>query len=154
MRSRGERGLTFDDVLLVPKRSPIASRNDVDTSTWLTPKVRLHIPIVSANMDTVTEASMAIALARNGGIGIIHRFMTSERQARQVARVKRLQGMSVEEPYTIAPAALVTEAKLLMAQHNVGGLLVVDESGHPPGARHDPRSSARALTHPRPWPRR
>lgn len=128
MKIRKEKGLTFDDVLLVPKRSSIASRNDVDTAAWLTPKLPLHIPIVSANMDTVTEASMAIALARNGGIGIIHRFMTGERQARQVERVKRLQGMSVEETYTIAPAALVSEAKQLMVQHSVGGLLVVDEA--------------------------
>ena len=80
MKIRKKRGLTFDDVLLVPKRSPFASRQDVDTATWLTPSIKLNIPIISANMDTVTEAAMAIAMARIGGIGILHRFMTVERQ--------------------------------------------------------------------------
>src|SRR5437764_15431318 len=75
---RSTKGLTFDDVLLIPKRSPVASRHDVDPSTWLTPTIHLRMPIVSANMDTVTEAPMAIAMARAGAIGIIHRFMTIE----------------------------------------------------------------------------
>src|SRR5919108_6192577 len=81
--------LTYDDVLLVPCRSSVASRRDVDTSTRLTRDLRLNIPIVSANMDTVTEARMARAMAREGGIGVIHRFMPIEQEAAEVQRVKR-----------------------------------------------------------------
>ena len=92
MKIRPDTGLTFDDVLLVPKRSSIRSRSAVDTSTWLVPGIRMHIPIISANMDTVTEAPMAIAMAQSGGIGIIHRFMTSAQQVNQVKRVKRAEG--------------------------------------------------------------
>ena len=81
MNIRDEFGLTFDDVLLVPHRSSIQSRKDVSTETWLVPGIRLSIPIVSSNMDTVTETRMAIAMAQSGGIGILHRFMTVEQQA-------------------------------------------------------------------------
>jgi len=123
---RAQKGLTFDDVLLVPKRSPFASRQHVDTATWLTATIRLHVPILSANMDTVTEASMAIAMAQAGGIGIIHRFMTVAQQARQVRKVKRAQGFIVENPYTIAANATVAQAEQLMAQYDVGGLIVID----------------------------
>jgi len=126
MKIRPTKGLTFDDVLLVPKRSPIASRQDVDTSTWLTPTIRLRIPIVSANMDTVTEAPMAIAMARAGGIGIIHRFMTIEAQVRQVERVKRAQGFMVEHPRAIAQTATIAEAKQMMERYDVGGLVVTN----------------------------
>ncbi|MCB0224690.1 MAG: IMP dehydrogenase, partial [Anaerolineae bacterium] len=80
MKIRSTKGLTFDDVLLVPKRSPVTSRRDVDTTTCLTPTINLRVPIISANMDTVTEAPMAIAMARSGAIGIIHRFMTIDDQ--------------------------------------------------------------------------
>src|SRR5207249_3816127 len=82
-------GLTYDDVLLVPRRSRIASRREVDTSTCLTRELKIAIPALSANMDTVTEAPMAEAMAREGGIGIIHRFMPIAEEAAQVARVKR-----------------------------------------------------------------
>ncbi|RME74254.1 MAG: IMP dehydrogenase [Chloroflexi bacterium] len=123
---RPTKGLTFDDVLLVPKRSPVKSRQEVDTSTWLTPGIRLQIPIVSANMDTVTEAAMAIAMARAGGIGIIHRFMTVEQQARQVARVKRAEAFMVEHPYAIRQDATIAEARRLMQVHEVGGLVVTN----------------------------
>jgi IMP dehydrogenase len=82
-------GLTFDDVLLVPKRSPIVSRSQTDLRTRLSRKITLNIPIISANMDTVTESSMAVALAREGGIGIIHRFMTIEDQVDEILKVKR-----------------------------------------------------------------
>jgi IMP dehydrogenase len=126
MKIRPGKGLTFDDVLLVPKRSPIASRQDVDTSTWLTPTIRLRIPIVSANMDTVTEAPMAIAMARTGGIGIIHRFMTIEAQVGQVERVKRAQGFIVEHPRAIAQNATIAAAKQMMEQYDVGGLVVTN----------------------------
>lgn len=126
MKIRSTKGLTFDDVLLVPKYSPISSRQDVDTSTWLTPTIRLQVPIVSANMDTVTEAPMAIAMARAGGIGIIHRFMTVEAQAKQVARVKRAEGFMVQDPYAIDQEATIAKARTLMKLHDVGGLVVTN----------------------------
>ena len=126
MKIRQQKALTFDDVLLVPQRSPIASRNDVDTSTRLTPTIRLHIPVVSANMDTVTESEMAIAMARAGGIGIIHRFMTIEQQVRQVRQVKRAEGFMVEHPRAISQNETVGRAKQLMRQYDVGGLVVTN----------------------------
>ena len=126
MKIRPTKGLTFDDVLLVPKRSPVSSRQDVDTATWLTPTIKLNVPIVSANMDTVTEYAMAIAMARVGGIGIIHRFMTIDQQVRQVRRVKRAEGFMVEQPYSISVKASISEARRLMHQREVGGLVVTN----------------------------
>ena len=123
---RASRGLTFDDVLLVPKRSPVASRQQVETATRLTNSIQLNVPILSANMDTVTEAAMAIAMAQAGGIGILHRFMTVEQQVRQVRKVKRAQGFMVENPYTIAHDATIAAAQQLMDQHGVGGLVVIN----------------------------
>ena len=128
MKIRPTKGLTFDDVLLVPKHSSIASRQDVDTSSWLTSTIRLRVPLVSANMDTVTESPMAIAMGRAGGIGIIHRFMTIENQARQVARVKRAEGYIVEHPHAIDQASSVTLARALMKRFEVGGLVVTNGS--------------------------
>lgn len=127
MKLRDGIGLTFDDVLLVPKRSEIRSRSAVDTSAWLVPGVRLKIPIISANMDTVTEAPMAIAMAQAGGIGIIHRFMSIERQAEAIRKVKRSESFVVENPETISPDADLNEAKQRMAEASIGGLVVVDE---------------------------
>lgn len=126
MKIRKQKGLTFDDVLLVPKRSPVSSRTDVDTSTWLTPRLRLKIPLISANMDTVTETAMAIAMARSGGIGIIHRFMSVAAQAQQVQQVKRAEGFMVEDPYAIAQDASIQEAAALMEKYDVGGLVVTN----------------------------
>ncbi len=126
MKIRAQKGLTFDDVLLAPKRSPISSRSAVDTSTDLTDRVRLSVPILSANMDTVTEAPMAIAMAQVGGLGVIHRFMTIEQQVRHVLKVKRAQAFMVENPYTIAHNATLEQANELMQLHDVGGLIVVD----------------------------
>ncbi|MFW5940845.1 MAG: IMP dehydrogenase [bacterium] len=126
MNVRHKKGLTFDDVLLVPRRSSFRSRQDVDTATRLTPQISLQIPVVSANMDTVTEAGMAIAMARAGGIGILHRFMSIEHQAQQVARVKRSEGFMVEDPYTISQDATIQEADKLMADYEVGGLVVTN----------------------------
>ncbi len=123
---RQTKGLTFDDVLLIPKRSPFASRKDVSTITRFTPTIQLNTPIVSANMDTVTEAGMAIAMARAGGLGILHRFMTIEQQVHQVRRVKRAEGFIVENPYSVAHSATVTQAKQLMEQYEVGGLVVTN----------------------------
>ena len=118
--------LTFDDVLLVPKRSSIHSRKDVDLSTRLSRNIKLNIPIVSANMDSVTESAMAISMAHNGGIGIIHRFMPVERQVEEVLKVKRAESVIIEEPYTIWPSATMADAKRLMQEKGVSGLLVVD----------------------------
>lgn len=126
MKIREKKGLTFDDVLLVPSRSNIASRNDVLTSTFLTQSIRLNIPIASANMDTVTEEAMAIAMAENGGIGIIHRFMSIEQQAKQILNVKRCQGFIVENPYEINLEASTNDARILMKKEKVGGLVVKD----------------------------
>ncbi|PWB56588.1 MAG: IMP dehydrogenase [Anaerolineales bacterium] len=127
MKIRPDLGLTFDDVLLVPQRSAIKSRKDVSTSTSLVPGIQLSIPILSANMDTVTESRMAIAMAQLGGIGILHRFMTIEQQADCVARVKRSESLIVESPLAISPVATIGEARLRMERDDVGGLMVVDE---------------------------
>jgi IMP dehydrogenase len=121
-------GLTFDDVLLVPKRSPIVSRSQTDLRTKLSRKITLNIPIVSANMDTVTESGMAAAIAREGGIGIIHRFMTIEDQVDEILKVKRSESVMIEQPYTIKPDVDVAEAKKAMAEYGVSGLLV-EEGG-------------------------
>jgi IMP dehydrogenase len=121
-------GLTFDDVLLVPKRSPIVSRSQTNLRTKLSRNITLNIPIISANMDTVTESGMAIALAREGGIGIIHRFMTIEDQVDEILKVKRSESVMIEQPYTIKPDLTVAEAKKAMAEFSVSGLLV-EEGG-------------------------
>jgi IMP dehydrogenase len=119
-------GLTFDDVLLIPKRSPIISRSQTNLKTKLSRNITLNIPLVSANMDTVTESGMAIALAREGGIGIIHRFMTIEDQVDEVLKVKRSESVIIEQPYTIKADMGVQDAETLMLQYGVSGLLVED----------------------------
>ncbi len=124
MKIRATKGITFDDVLLIPKRSRVKSRKDVDTSTRLTAQIRLQTPIISANMDTVTEARMAIAMARAGGMGIIHRFMTVEAQAAQIGKVKRAEGFMIPDPYAIEPTATIGEARRRMQTTGVGGLVV------------------------------
>src|SRR5215212_6015894 len=121
--------LTYDDVLLVPRRSSIASRRDVDTTSRLTRHISLGVPIVSANMDTVTDANLAVALAHEGGIGIIHRFMTIEEEAAEVARVKRPEEVVVRDVHTTSPNRTVREASLQMARSEVSSLLVVDHDG-------------------------
>src|SRR5436190_1176240 len=121
--------LTYDDVLLVPRRSSIASRRDVDTTSRLTRKINLGVPIVSANMDTVTDARLAVALAHEGGIGIIHRFMSIEEEAAEVARVKRPEEVVVRDIHTTSPNRTVREASLQMARSEVSSLLVVDRDG-------------------------
>ncbi len=127
MNIRTELGLTFDDVLLVPNRSTIHSRKEVSTDTWLVPGIHLSNPIISANMDTVTETRMAIAMAQMGGIGILHRFMTIEDQADCVTRVKRSESLVVESPLTISPDESVEQARQRMEEDGVGGLMVVDK---------------------------
>jgi IMP dehydrogenase len=122
--------LTFDDVLLVPRHSHIESRGDVQPNTTLVEGISLSIPILSANMDTVTESAMAIAMARAGGIGVLHRFMGVERQAREVAQVKRTESYIVEEPATVSPDTELADARALMEEAGIGGLVVVDSEGH------------------------
>lgn len=127
--SRLRTGLTFDDVLLVPKYSTIKSRKDARITTNLTKRIELSIPIVSANMDSVTEYNMAIAVAREGGIGIIHRFMSVEEQAAQVSKVKRTESILIEKPYSLGESARVADVRNLMQTRNVGGILIVSDDG-------------------------
>jgi len=119
-------GLSFDDVLLVPRRSPIRSRREVDTRSKFTRRLWLNIPIVSAAMDTVTASRLAIVMAREGGIGVIHRFMPPEKQAEEVSKVKRAENIVIEKPATIKPDSTIKEAKDLMRFLGISGLLVVD----------------------------
>ena len=129
MKLRPETALTFDDVLLVPRRSSIRSRHAVSTATMLSKRIALAVPVISSNMDTVTEAAMAQAMARLGGIGVIHRFMPVEKQAAEVQRVKRAEGYMVDTPHSIPTTATVREAHTRLKDHNVSGLIVLDERG-------------------------
>ena len=122
-------GLTFDDVLLVPAHSDVIPR-DVDVSTVFSADIKLHTPIISAAMDTVTEADMAIAMARSGGIGVIHKNMPIEQQCDQVRRVKRAENGMIYDPVTISPDATVGDALAMMKKHHVGGIPVVDSAGY------------------------
>lgn len=119
-------GLTFDDVLLVPKYSDITTRSQTDLSTRLSRNISLNIPFVSANMDTVTESSMAVAIARAGGIGIIHRFMTIQDEAAEVLKVKRSGSVMIENPYTIPEEITVEDARKYAEDMEISGLLVTD----------------------------
>jgi IMP dehydrogenase len=119
-------GLTFDDVLLVPRRSAVSTRRQVNTRTQLCRGIDLAIPIVSASMDTVTEAAMAIAMAREGGIGIIHRFLPVEEHVAEVRRVKRAESVVIDTPYTLGPDATVGQAAAFMDEHGSAGILVID----------------------------
>lgn len=119
-------GITFDDVLLLPRRSGVLPA-DADTSTRLTRTIRLNVPLVSAPMDTVTESALAIALAQEGGIGIIHKNLSVETQAREVAKVKRSANGVITDPITLGPEDTVGRAVQLMRQHNVSGFPVTDD---------------------------
>lgn len=121
-------GLTFDDVLLVPKRSGIVTRSQTNLQTKLSKNISLNIPIISANMDTVTEFAMAVAMAREGGIGIIHRFLTISEQVNEVLKVKRSGSVIIENPYFIKPDQSVREAISYMKEKEVSGLLVTDSN--------------------------
>jgi IMP dehydrogenase len=127
LKLRPETALTFDDVLLVPKRSAIRSRFAVNTHTQFSRHISLAVPIVSSNMDTVTEWAMARAMAHLGGIGVIHRFMTIDHEAAEVQRVKRTEGFMVERPCSLACTATVQDARDGMDEHHIGGLVVVDD---------------------------
>ncbi len=121
-------GLTFDDVLLVPAESAVLPK-DVDTRTRLTRNIDLNIPIVSAAMDTVTEARMAIALAREGGIGIIHRNLSIEEQVAEVDKVKRSESGMIVEPVTLRPTDKVRDALAVMERYHISGVPITDEEG-------------------------
>jgi len=122
-------GLTFDDVLLLPARSDVLP-SETDTSTQFTRNIRLQIPLTSAAMDTVTEAALAIALAQQGGIGVVHKNMSIERQAEEVDKVKRSESGMIVDPVTILPNKPVREALLVMERFHISGVPVVDEDGH------------------------
>src|SRR6476619_1735410 len=124
----GREGLTFDDVLLVPAESSVLP-NDVSTATRLTRTIALEVPVVSAAMDTVTEARMAIALAREGGIGIVHRNLSIEDQVAEIDKVKRSEAGMIVEPLTLPPHARVSDALALMERYHVSGVPITDESG-------------------------
>ena len=121
--------LSYDDVLLSPKKAIVNSRREISTKTKLTNNISLHIPIVSANMDSVTESEMAISLARMGGIGIIHRFLSIEEQAEEVNKVKRADNLIIESPYTIEIDKFLSDAKEIMKKKGVHGLLVIESAG-------------------------
>lgn len=120
-------GLTFDDVLLVPAKSEVLPR-DVDTSTYLTKKIKLNIPLMSASMDTVTEAKMAIAMAREGGIGIIHKNMSIEKQAMEVDKVKRSEHGIITDPFYLSPDHIVSDALELMERYRISGVPITDNN--------------------------
>lgn len=119
-------GLTFDDVLLIPNHSNVNSRKNVDTSTFASKDIELKIPIISSNMDTVTESEMSIAMARQGGLGIIHRFMNIEEQVRQVRKVKRSMNVLIEHPYTLKPENTLGEALAFLQEKSVSSLLITE----------------------------
>ncbi len=118
-------GLTFDDVLLVPRKSDILPR-DVQTVSQLTKSISLNIPLLSAAMDTVTESQLAIAMARDGGIGIIHKNMSAELQAKMVDRVKRSESGMITDPITVSPTASITDVQSLMSKYKISGIPVVE----------------------------
>src|SRR5579875_349716 len=125
----GREGLTFDDVLLVPRASSVLPR-DVDVSTRFTRRLRLNIPVVSSPMDTVTESRMAIAIAREGGIGVIHKNLPIETQAAEVDKVKRSEHGVIIDPFFLGPDSLVSEALAMMARYRISGVPIVREGGY------------------------
>src|SRR2546425_5924665 len=127
-RKFGKEGLTFDDVLLVPAESRVLP-NEVSTATRLTRGITIEIPIVSAAMDTVTEARLAIALAREGGLGIVHRNLSIDAQLAEVDKVKRSESGMIVEPVTLPRDARVSDALELMATYHISGVPITDESG-------------------------
>jgi IMP dehydrogenase len=121
-------GLTFDDILLEPGKSSVLPR-EVDVSTYLTPEIKLNVPIVSAAMDTVTESDLAIALAREGGIGILHKNMSIKKQCEEVDKVKRSESGMIRNPVTLFPEKTVGDALDIMKKYSISGIPIVDEKG-------------------------
>src|ERR687883_1398573 len=124
-----QEGLTFDDILLVPARSDVLP-TETDTSTQFTRGIRLRIPLCSSAMDTVTESRLAIAIAQQGGIGVVHKNLPIERQAEEVDKVKRSESGMIVDPVTIRPDRPVSEALAVMERYKISGVPVVDEGGH------------------------
>src|SRR5688500_9064963 len=139
-------GITFDDVLLIPARSDFVPA-DADTHTKLTRGIEVNIPLVSAPMDTVTEAALAIALAQEGGIGIIHKNLSAANQAREVEKVKRSENGVIVDPITLPPSATIGQARKIMREYNVSGIPIVDDDGAGPRAQ---GSSVRAKSNGKP----
>jgi len=121
-------GLTFDDVLLVPRYSEVLP-DTVDVSTWLTPTIRLNIPLLAAAMDTVTESRMAISMARNGGVGVIHKNMPIHKQKLEVEKVKKSESGMIIDPVTVSPDMTVLDALKIMADYSISGLPVIENGG-------------------------
>lgn len=120
-------GLTYDDVLLLPSYSEVLPR-EVNTQTYLTKKIKLNVPIVSAAMDTVTESALAIAIAQNGGIGMLHKNMSIDRQAEEVRKVKRSESGMIKDPVTLQSDAMLSEALKLMKEYKIGGIPIIDKN--------------------------
>jgi len=126
MRILPDVALTYDDVLLVPQYSDVESRKKLSTQTKLTAQITLQIPIVSANMDTVTESAMAIAMAREGGIGIIHRFMSIDEQVQEITRVKKAESFVVDNPIVLTATHTIGEAKRIVQETGTGGIVITN----------------------------
>lgn len=131
-------GITFDDVLLIPARSDFIP-TDADTHTKLTRAIEMNIPMISAPMDTVTESALAIALAQEGGIGIIHKNLSIENQAREVEKVKRSENGVIVDPITLPPGATIATARQIMREYNVSGIPIVEGGSEPAVAPGGPR---------------
>ncbi len=123
----GREGITFDDVLLIPAKSEVVPKM-INLETHLTKKIKLNIPLMSAAMDTVTESELAIAIAREGGVGVIHKNMTIEKQASEVERVKRSENGVIRDPFYLSPDNTVLEADQLMARYRISGVPICDEN--------------------------
>src|SRR5512138_3625704 len=127
MKILPETALTYDDVLIIPQYSNVDSRRNLLTKSCLTRKIVLQVPIVSANMDVVTESEMSITMAREGGIGIIHRFMTIAEQARQIERVKKAESFIVDKPIMMRETNTVGDLKHIVNETGTGGILILDD---------------------------
>ena len=136
-------GLTFDDVLLAARRTPTVLPGEADTSTRLTRRYRLRVPLVSVAMDTVTEARMAIAMARQGGVGVLHRNLSVEDQAQQVDMVKRSEAGMITNPVTCGPDATLADVDALCGRYRISGVPVTDDDGILRRHRHQPRHPVR-----------
>lgn len=125
-KNKIDEGLTFDDVLLLPGKSSVLPR-DADVSTYLTPEIKLNVPLISAAMDTVTESAMAVAIAREGGIGILHKNMSIEEQCEEVDKVKRSESGMIRNPVTLTPNKTIGEALDIMKKYRVSGIPIIDK---------------------------
>src|SRR6476659_1308005 len=123
-------GITFDDVLLIPDKTDFVPA-EADTHTKLTRGIDLNIPLLSAPMDTVTESALAIALAQEGGIGVIHKNLSVENQAREVEKVKRSENGVIVDPITLPPSASIATARRIMREYNVSGIPIVEDAPDP-----------------------